>query len=77
MAKKRDVYHVVPTKDGWGVKKEGNQRNTANTDTKKEAIDTARGLAKQGSLGQVKVHKQDGTIQNEWTYGQDPRDIRG
>ena len=73
MAKKRDVYHVTPDGDGWKVKKEGASRASASTGTKKPAIDRAKELAKKAPLGQVIIHKQDGSIQTEYTYGEDPR----
>ena len=41
-------------------------------DTKAEAIARAKELAKKQALGQVIIHKQDGTIQTEHTYGKDP-----
>ena len=34
-------------------------------------------LAKKAPLGQIKIHKQDGTIQTEHTYGQDPYPPKG
>ena len=73
----RQVYHVVPAEEGWEVKKEGNKRPSAKTRLKKEAIDRAKELAKKAKLGQVIIHKRDGTIQTEYTYGQDPRRTKG
>jgi hypothetical protein len=46
-------------------------------DTKEKAIDYGRDLAKQGELGQLVVHKADGTIEQEFTYGEDPRSTAG
>jgi uncharacterized protein YdaT len=82
MAKKREpervTYHVVASRSGgWNVKRENAQRASATTDTKREAIDRARDLAKAQDLGQVIVHRSDGVIQTEWTYGQDPEKHRG
>lgn len=74
---KRTVYHVVPGKTGWDVSKEGVQRPSATAKTKQEAVERARELAKQQPLGQVKIHKQDGTLQTEYTYGQDPERYPG
>ena len=34
-------------------------------------------LAKKGPLGQIKIHKQDGKIQTEHTYGGDPHPPKG
>lgn len=75
---KRTVYHVVPDGDEWKVEKEGGQRASARTENKVDAISTAKDLAKNsGPLSQVKIHKVDGTVQIEYTYGKDPRNIPG
>lgn len=75
---KRQVYHVTKAKQGgWNVLKEGGQRASLHTETKAEAIMKGRDLAKQPPLGQLKIHKADGTIQTEYTYGKDPRNIPG
>jgi hypothetical protein len=78
MAKKRDVYHVVPNSGGgWDVKKEGGQRPSAHADNKADAVARGKELAKKGPLGQIKIHNQDGKIQTEHTYGQDPEKYKG
>ena len=41
------------------------------------AVSHAKHLAKEHELGQVIVHKGDGTIETEFTYGEDPRNIPG
>jgi hypothetical protein len=46
-------------------------------DTKEKAISYGRELAKDEGLGQLIVHKADGSIEEEFTYGDDPRDISG
>jgi hypothetical protein len=70
----RRVYHVTKRDDGqgWETKAEGAQRASTIERTKEEAVKAAAGLAKNASLGQVVIHKQDGTIQSERTYGKDP-----
>lgn len=78
MAKNRKVYHVVPTKDGdWAVKREGAKRASVRTSTKSEAINKGRELAKSSRLSQLKIHKQNGKFQTEYTYGKDPFPPRG
>ena len=49
---------------------------TIPVDTKAKALDYGKDLAKQEGLGQIVVHKADGPIE-EFTYGDDPRDIPG
>ena len=60
------------TGGGWNVKEENASRASSSHDTKAEAIARAKELAKKQTLGQVIIHKQDGTIQTEHTYGKDP-----
>ncbi len=52
--------HVVPSKDGWSVKKEGATRSSAVRATKEEAIKAA---TKVKSVDRIVIHKKDGTIQ--------------
>lgn len=75
---KRVVYHVVPTSGGdWKVEKKGAERASAVSPDKQPAIQRATELAKKAPLGQVVIHKGDGTIQKEYTYGKDPRKTKG
>lgn len=68
--------HVVPSNNGWGVKKEGNSKNTANTETKKEAIKVATDIAKNEKT-EVVIHGKDGRIQGKNSHGNDPFPPRG
>jgi len=73
----RKVYHVTPgSRARWQVE-ENAQRAASLHDRKAEAVSRARELAKSGRLAQVIVHKQDGTIQTEYTYGDDPHPPEG
>jgi len=75
---KRVRYHVTPSNDGdWKVQKTGGQKASAITPDKKTAIERASTLAKKAPLAQVIIHKLDGTVQKEYTYGKDPRKYRG
>jgi hypothetical protein len=74
---KRVVYHVTKGED-WRIAKEGSERASATAPTKAEAIQRAVELAKGvGGLSQVKIHRQDGTIESERTYGKDPEKYPG
>lgn len=78
VTKMRKVYHVVPgPKGGWLVKEEKNKNPSARADRKPEAVARAKELAKKAKLGQVIVHKKNGQIQTEYTYGKDPRSTKG
>jgi len=76
---KRKVYHVVPdtNSDSWKVKVEGGQRASSVRKTKHEAEKAARNLAENQPLGQVVIHGEDGRIQKEYTYGEDPHPPEG
>ena len=72
----RVSYHVTPYVNGWQIKQEGGDREVL-VDNKDNAVSQAKELAKEHELGQVLVHKRDGTIAEEFTYGDDPRNIPG
>ena len=70
--------HVTPRGNKWAVKGEGNQRATKITGTQGEAIDAARGIAK-NQRSEVVIHDAAGRIRDKDSYGDDPfppRDTR-
>lgn len=76
----RQSYHVVPFVNGWEVRLGGTSADHGSLgawDHKDLAVSRAKELAKAAPLGQVVVHGEDGQIQDEFTYGADPRDIPG
>ena len=81
VASGRAVYHLVHTNedDRWHLKRDG--KSVADYDTKQEAVGAGeeRGHAhwNKGEPAQLVVHRQDGSIEKEYTYGKDPRDIPG
>lgn len=63
--------HVVPSGGKWAVKGEHNRRATKVTETKNEALEVAREIARrQGS--DVVIHGRDGKFQDKDSYGNDP-----
>jgi hypothetical protein len=76
--KERVVYHVVPNSSGerWVVSQEKAEFRRE-FDTKEEAVEFAKDRAKSAELGQIKVHKQDGNMEYENTYGEDPPEYPG
>ena len=71
------VYHVTPDRGGgWRAVKAGSSRAVARGDSKGDVVRRARATAK-GQSGRLVIHKADGTIQEERTYGPDPRRSRG
>ena len=75
MASDRKVYHVVPSSDrsGWIVSIENNDSFRQEYDTKEEAVEAAKSRARSEEPSQVKVHRADGNMEYESTYGEDPR----
>jgi hypothetical protein len=63
--------HVIPHKDGWAVKGEGNERPTSVHDTQAKAIEAAREIAK-NQRSEMIVHRPDGRIRDRDSYGNDP-----
>lgn len=62
-----DNYHINATGEGWELKKEGAARASKTAPTKAEIIEIASEYF-QGKTASLKIHKEDGTIQEERTY---------
>ena len=71
MAKKSPNVWVVPADDKWGVRREGSDRLSRTTDTKREAEEIARNIARREG-GEVVTRGRDGKIQSKDSYGSDP-----
>ncbi len=69
MARKRN-QHVVPTEDGWAVKRAGSPKATKVFDTQQEAIERGREIAK-NQQSELLIHGRDGRIREKNTFGQD------
>jgi hypothetical protein len=76
--KERVVHHVVPNSSGekWVVSQERAEFRRE-FETKDEAVEFAKERARKEELGQVKVHKKDGNMEYESTYGEDPPEYPG
>lgn len=68
--------HVVPSPDGWKVKKSGAQRATKIFEAKKEAVQYAKEIAKKQQT-ELFIHKKNGQITERNTYGRDPFPPKG
>lgn len=74
----RHTWHVSPhSEGGWKVKKVNAERARSRHDKKEEAVQAAKRLAKNSARGQIRIHKRDGRIQEERTYGEDPPETKG
>ena len=71
------VIHVTPTRDGgWRAERAGSNRAVAKGDRKQDVVRQARDVAKRQN-GRLVIHNAKGRIQEERTYGADPRRSRG
>jgi len=73
-----DTYHVNPTGEGWELKKAGADRASKRSTTKQELVGSLADFF-EGKTASVKIHKADGSIEEERTYPRsaDPRQTRG
>ena len=76
----RIVFQVAPNGDSWTVKRDGALQSTHQT--KQAAVDAGSSTARREweafkRLSQCVVHRANGTIETEWTYGDDPYPPRG
>jgi len=73
----RQEVHVTHNNDrgGWDVIRPGNQRVSAHTDTKAEAMGVGKRIA-QNIGAELIPHRIDGRIQNPNSYGGDPRSVK-
>lgn len=75
----RIAYHVTYDKgEGrWRILEAGNPQPLSQHDTKKEAVNAGRKIAQDNQPSQIFIHKQDGEIQEERTYSDDPPETKG
>lgn len=73
-----DNYHITKKDTKWQLTKEGNTRPSKTAETKSAIVQETRDFMKSHS-GSVKIHKQDGKIQEERTYPRknDPKSTPG
>lgn len=69
----RKEIHIVsnPNRGGWDAKRPNADRASKHFDTKKEAMEWSRDLAKREGLELI-PHGTDGKIHNPNSYGNDP-----
>ncbi|KQS55916.1 hypothetical protein ASG17_07650 [Brevundimonas sp. Leaf363] len=80
-APKRAVYHSTPDPkgSGWVVTRDGKKvsGHRKQETAEKAATKAGRRALDEGGLGQAVLHKSDGTIREERTYGSDPAKTPG
>jgi len=62
-----DNYHISKSDNGWELKKQGATKASITAPTKAEIIQLASDFL-DGKTASLKIHKEDGTIQEERTY---------
>lgn len=72
----RKGQHVVPTSEGWGVKKAGATRATSVHTTQAKAIAEATKIARRQNT-EVYIHGRDGRIRERNSHGSDPHPPKG
>lgn len=68
--------HVVPHNEKWGVRGAGNEKVTKVADTQKQAIEIAKEIAK-NQKSEVVIHRPNGEIRDNNSYGNDPFPPKG
>ena len=64
-------HHVVPNQSGgWDVRKPGASRASRVFESKKDAVDYARNIAKKEN-SELYIHRKDGTISHRGSYSLD------
>ena len=63
----KGIQYVLPVGNGWVVKSAGALRFTVITDTKREAVSIARGIARNKKTHLI-VHNRNGLVQIHETY---------
>jgi hypothetical protein len=71
---KRRVFHSIRTKVGWQVKEGGKtlSRHATQAESHAAAVAAGKRAYESGGLAQAILHKADGSIKEERTYGRDP-----
>jgi hypothetical protein len=72
----KNNQHIVPRKDGWAVKGEGNSRATSVHDTQAKAIEAGRKIAR-NKKSELLIHSTTGKIRARDSYGNDPYPPKG
>ena len=75
----RAVFHSVNRKGTWTVTRSNQAVSTHDTQLESEtaARRLGRSAFERGGLGQAVLHRSDGEIRTEHTYGKDPERFPG
>lgn len=73
---KKPFVHVVHKGGSWAVEEEGASDKAEQFPNREEAINAGKQLAKQNEVELI-IHREDGSIGERNSYGNDPRDVPG
>lgn len=68
----RNVYHVVPADERWGVRLEGSPTLSYESDDRDDAVERASSYVRRWGSGRVVVHAEGGQIETVHTFDQLP-----
>lgn len=68
--------HVVPSPNGWTVRRAGSSKATSTHKTQADAISAATEIAKNQKT-ELYIHGRDGRIRERNSYGRDPHPPKG
>lgn len=68
--------HTVPRGNGWANVREGSDRPISTASTEAEAQPAGRRQAISDQVEHV-IHNKDGKIGEKYSYGNDPRNVKG
>ncbi|MFF5006960.1 DUF2188 domain-containing protein [Streptomyces phaeochromogenes] len=71
----RTRYRVVPNGSRWQLRRE--EERLSDHNYKYLAVDEGQRIARANPPSQLIIHNADGTIEKEYTYGDDPYPPKG
>ncbi len=78
MAKRRSFHFTHDKKKGdWKLFEQGTNRTIRRFKTKEQGVKISADIVRKKGNSQLKIHKVDGKIQEERTFGNDPRRYKG
>jgi len=78
MAKRRSFHFTHDKKKGdWKLFEQWTNRTIRRFKTKEQGVKISVDIVRKKGNSQLKIHKVDGKIQEERTYGNDPRRYKG
>lgn len=71
------VFNIVHRNDEWDVLRGGMSEPVGRFQSKADAVERGRELAMREEMAVLRVALTDGSIQSEFTFGQNPSEMEG